>query len=379
MRGGKASSRVGGARAHQRGGVDLVDYVTVRVVDGGKLLSIVLMIIFIIIVLGVVLYIIYLIKTDNYAATTIINGSINVSDPGNSIQSNITLPTTTTGSISYSFWAYLTSYVPQGANTEPGLVWIGYSGNPTTTTSPSPAPSAYTTTTILNGSPIVFMDSMTNRMYASFYLTNPNNAQWGANSGNFQLSWLIPSSSNQTGDMRTDSALLINTNINGGNGLPYLTLVIDYVPLQRWIQYTFVINQSTISIYQDGSVYTVRSASDLIYTTPPLNQLNLARPIFNYTPPSNFAVTPTQGNGYNGPQIQKGLQQQNMYLATLQYFNYALNQSDIQGRYNSGPQTSNGWFSWINLGKWKFQWPVTQVSTQSTFNSPNDTSSIISG
>jgi hypothetical protein len=66
-----------------------------------------------------------------------------------------------------------------------------------------------------------------------------------------------------------------------------------------------------------------------------------------------------------------------MYLSSLQYYNYGLNQSDIQRKYGKGPQTSAGWFGWLNLGHWKLQWPVAHVPTDSATNNTPEKSSII--
>ena len=329
----------------QRGG-ELIDYITSRQLDGGKLFSIAIMVLILVIIVLVVLYIIYLIKTSSFSSTMIVKGTISVSDTANSTIA-VQLPSSSSATSTYTFWVYLTSFVPQGVTNEPGLVWLGFTSNSTSS-------SGTTTTTVTPGSiqnisPIVSIDASTNRMYASFYLSSG-----GVGSGpstNLMLSQLKPARTNLNGDMRNDPT---------ATAMPFVTIPIDYVPLQRWVQYTFVISSSAVSIYQDASVYSVRSASDLESPTG-----STTRPLFGTGNPT-WIMTTANTDATRGPIVLNPVQQQNMYLASLAYYNYGLNQSDIQALYSKGPQTTTSWFSWMNIGGYRLQWPVTQVDTTSS-------------
>ena len=343
--------------ADQAGG-GVVDYFTVRQFDGSKAFGAVIMVAALVTILVIVLYIIYLIKNQNFARQVVINGSINVADPNNQATS-VNLTATSTNAVTYTFWVYLYNYVPKGASVEPGLVWTGYTASTTSATGSSGS------STVTNVSPLVFMDSSTNRMYCSFYLADGTTV----NPNGFLLSQLIPTRNNLIGDLRSPLQ---------NNPMGYVTIPIDYVPLQRWVHLALVINQSTISIYQDGTVYSVRAASDLdgVNQQPP--QPQLTRPLFNVGTPTTFMTTPNASSSTysaSGPTIQNAVQQQNMYLSSFYYYNYALSQSDILGIYNKGPNAVSGWFTWLGLGHWKFQSPVVRIPDDAI----NGTSSGVQG
>lgn len=351
------------ARKLQKGG-NLIDYVTIREASGTKIVSIVIMAAMMIIILAVVLYIIYLIKTSTFSKTQIIKGTIQVSDQSNQIKP-VSLGSSSTSTSTYVFWVYLTSFVPEGVQNEPGLVWMGFTSNGSSTMKDVTATTSVRPKSNSNSaSPIVSIDSSTNRMYASFFLNAAVSSTTTANNSKIKLSSLKPSSTNYTGDIRHEES-----------SLSYVTIPIDYVPLQRWIQYTFIVSSSAVTIYQDASIYSVRSASDL---SPWTQNSTITRPLFNTGNPPNMVMTYANTDESKGPLITNAKQQQNLYLANMTYYNYGLSQNDIQSLYNKGPQTTGSWFSWLNLPGYKLQWPVAKVSssassstTQTVNNSKN--------
>ena len=322
-------------------GGNLMDTFTVTQIDSGKVMSVVVMAIVLVVILAIVLYIIYLIKTQNFSRTVVYNNAFLIVDGGKN-GGNVKLPQSTTNTVTYTFWVYLNNFVPQGAQNEPGLVWMGFASKKSSSVAASPASVTQTT-------PIVFMDAATNRMYASFNIDSTTASS--ALTSPIVLSGLRPARTNLTGDMRTTA-----TPMN------YMTIPIDYVPLQRWVHYAFVINQSTISIYQDASVYSVRSASDL-----EANDLT-SRPLFNTVSPTEI-MTKANSDASKGPVLGPGSQQQSMYMSSFCFYNYALNQKDIQTIYNRGPNTVNGWLGWLNIGNYKFQSPIVKVSDANADNS----------
>lgn len=338
----------------QQNGGAFVDFVSVRDMSGSRFASIAIMMCIVIAILAAVLYIVYLIKTSTFSTTEIIKGTIKVSDSTNTPKA-VTLPSSTTSTSTYTFWIYLTSFVPQGANSEPGLIWMGFtpSGSSTGTSSTKPAVASPKMT---SASPIVSIDSATNRMYMSFYLNAPPSS---TDTNSIKLSNLKPSSTNYTGDMRADTNKKIKSN--------YVTIPVDYVPLQRWIQYTVIVSSSAITIYQDASIYAVRSASDLA----PWDG-TLTRPLFNTGSPPTSIMTFANPDSSKGPVIADAVQQQNLYLANMKYFNYGLNQADIQSLYSKGPQTTGTWYSWLNLPGYRLQWPIAKVSDSSSLSATDN-------
>jgi hypothetical protein len=307
------------------------------------------------VILVVVLYMIYLIRNQNFGSQTIVANMINITA---NKEKNVTVSTSTTNTVSYSFWLYVASFVPMGTANPPGVVWMGYSSTSTTGTGASVTSTEFNTL-----SPIVSMDNSTNRMYASFFLGNSTTAVTSVNLANL----VPPKNDTNYGDMRT-SLKAVDTVSAPTN---YLTIPIDYVPMQRWVHFAIVVNQDTISMYQDGQVYAVRSASDLEkYDKSGKPQLSLARPVFSTVVPKTIVTNISAANSSSSVAtvISPKAQQQNVYMSSFKFYNYALSQSDIQKVYRSGPKTTNSWLNWLGIGNYKLQSPIVYVSADTAKN-----------
>ena len=80
---------------------------------------------------------------------------------------------------------------------------------------------------------------------------------------------------------------------------------------------------------------------------------------------------PTNGGG-SAPQIVNAIQQQNMYLSSFFYYNYALSQAEIFRVYGRGPNAVTGWLSNFGIGTWKFQSPLVRVTNDQIVSTSND-------
>lgn len=94
---------------------------------------------------------------------------------------------------------------------------------------------------------------------------------------------------------------------------------VDYVPLQRWVNISFVVQENLLTVYMDGDIYTVENIHDLY--TPAVDAY---RPVFAGQA-GNVVVGDLDDRGVPG------------YISRLQYFDYALNQDEIRAVYNGGP------------------------------------------
>lgn len=180
-------------------------------------------------------------------------------------------PTINGQEYSYSFWLYLVQYDP--ANSPIMLFGRGVdSGN-------------------VGGSPLVYLDNNTNTMYISV----AKNAQ--------KLS--------QTIDQVKASP-------------SYVTAVIDYVPLQRWVNVIFVIQDYLMTVFVDGDMYTIRNVTD----KPDVGSVNALS-----TTGNRSIFGPTSGDvvvGASAPQPKA-------FLSQLHFFNFALTQREVRTRYAAGP------------------------------------------
>lgn len=304
--------------------------------DTGRITGIIIVAATFMVIMLVIVYIIALIKWQSFERKEIQKYAATVSQLDGVFDSGSKkLPATNTNSITYTFWVYLTNFVPKGYDSPPGLVWRADA-------TPSSTASGNTTSV---PSTVVFMTNYTNRMYMSFYLhTGETVKPYTA------LAHLIPDRTNVNGDMR----------IATSNKENYLTIPIDYVPLQRWVHYAIVINQATISVYQDSSLYAVRSSSDLEYykagsRTPDENQ---PRPIFVTAPATSVS---TGKRDTTTTLTAKDKPMEYMYISSFYYYNYAVNQADLQRVYNRGPHATSSWLAWIGIGKWRLQSPIVRV------------------
>ena len=109
----------------------------------------------------------------------------------------------------------------------------------------------------------------------------------------------------------------------------YLQAKIDYFPLQRWVNVIAITKDDSLSIYMNGSLYTVSNVSDLMTTTAGKQQLQ-ARPVF----------AASTGSLFVGSAGVSDVRESRSFIAQFRFYNYALTQKDINNIYKSGPSSS---------------------------------------
>ena len=253
------------------------------------------------------------------------------------------LPALKTGQpYSVSFWIYLTDFQPTANGKlilwrNSGSVQSGGAVNFTT------------------ANPLVFLDPSVNSMYVSIRTTRniPNKVTMT------NLPDLI---SKGTG-----------SDTGKDNKWTYLTGKVDYVPLQRWVNYTFTVQNNLLSVYQDGSLYTVSDLFDMIDMTcaPALGNTCVARPLFaavigdmTIGNPTTCATTPS------GPLInnQTCISDVNGFVSRVQFFNYALTSNQARQVYNAGPG-SGSMLRLLGLPEYGVRSPIYQINGKSETDS----------
>lgn len=204
------------------------------------------------------------------------------------------IPTTLSGQeYSYSFWVYLVEY--------------------TTAQSPMMLFSRGQQTGHTGGSPLVYLDKNTNVMYVSIATTTV----------------VTPT---PTIDQISAS-------------LGYVTAKIDYVPLQRWVNVTFVVQDYLLTVYMDGDIYTVVNVTD----APDAGSTNTKptiRPSFSTTT-GDIIV----GDTGNHPQA---------FLSQLRFYNYALTQENTYTCYSAGPLSPSA-MSLIGIPAYGIRSPIYRI------------------
>lgn len=115
----------------------------------------------------------------------------------------------------------------------------------------------------------------------------------------------------------------------------YMTSVVDYVPLQKWVNITIMIIDNMMRIYLDGDIYSIVSTSE-IENTPSILMSN-----------TDLVISHPTAN-------VKG------FLAGLKYFNHSINQQKIRSIYRTGPSPKR-WLQYIGIQKYGVQSPIYKI------------------
>lgn len=193
------------------------------------------------------------------------------------------MPVTQAGrEFAFSFWLYLSDYQ---VTSQHKLVFMRGATDPGA---------------VSGASPLVYLDSSTNKLYLSIATNQANIA----------------------GDKNLYSVL-------NGDKSGYVTATVEYVPLQRWVCVAFSVRQQLMSVYVDGDLYTIENVGDSKGVKRP-GRGKAARPIF----------AGVKGDLSVGP---VGLETASTtgYIARLVFYNYSPSQSDMSSIYRSGPTPPN--------------------------------------
>jgi len=204
---------------------------------------------------------------------------------------------------SYSFWIFLGA--GYASTNSPKMVMVRGNTN------------AYSGNTLMisaNTNPVIMLDQATNTMYFAVNTTSVTTPM-------------------------TPAAIISKTS-NGTYSSGYLVTSVSYVPIQRWVNMTMVVQSTSLYVYMDGDLYSVATLSDIVSGNANAGQVN---PILNGTTGDlligdNINYTPG-------------------YISKATFTNYAMTQKDISSAYKTGPNQSS-WLSWIGLGNYAVRSPI---------------------
>jgi len=264
------------------------DVATLVAQRGAVIVFVVLALLMIVVVVA---YLIWRISRSSLSDTTALDDPRKLNGKGPFTFSASRMPSSTVGqSYSLGFWLYLTDFQP----TSQGKLLLMRSGQPNTN--------------LTTANPIVFLDKAINQMHICIKTTRASSA-----SG---------SPVNQLTDfLRTGGTGATNT-------WTYLTATVEYVPLQRWSHFLFTVQDSTLTVFQDGSIYTVKSLYDMVDTAP---GQTVPRPMFSAA--SGDLTIGNAGSSISGDA--------NGFIARVILYNYALATQEVQGIYLGGPTQRN--------------------------------------
>ena len=167
-------------------------------------------------------------------------------------------------------------------------------------------------------SPVVMIDKATNKMYICL-LTNKT----------------PPVAPHSLDD------ILMATGANQS----FLVAAIDYVPMQRWVNITFTTDTNLLSVFLDGSLYTVQSLYDMAAGSTPATT-----PLFaacsGDVRVASFDDTSAPVSGF---------------ISNLMFYNYSLTASDSKSIYNRGPDTGFSLLRMLGVPMYGVRSPIYRV------------------
>lgn len=320
----------------------------IKGVMSGKTPVILLIVGIVLIFIIVILYILFMMKSGKLTGKQLTTKPIKLDDMATVYEiASGELPKSVVGrEYSYSFWIYIENYEQS------------YSRNPTNNQiTPLDKLIFYrgTAGNISSANPIVTMDGLSNKMFIAIKsqdstLTSvPGRIDYNANLYNIRFMNYFSNSALKIRDMANPDQPSINK---------YLVLNVDYVPLQRWVNVTFIVDNKIITVYVDGEIYSVKNAEEFKAIREPELDIR-GRPI-----DVNVIVDKTDNNVYIGKNKSVGAGNTvNGYIGKLQFFNYALSMNEVKAIYSQGPIGVSTWFG----GKinWGIRNPVYKLDENS--------------
>jgi len=248
----------------------------------------------------IIVYIVYRVKNDNLKSVTVISEPVKLFEVGDADVSNSKLTSVPSGQeYSYTFWLYLLDY--SNVSAEDRIVFMRGGGD--------------TSSLSKSVSPLVFMDGKTNRLY-------------------------ITVGTNVTAEVLDLKDFRESENLNN----KMVTAVVEYVPMQRWVNVTFTVQDNLLTVFLDGDMYSVKNVHDLWN-----GKSDTSRPVFKGT----------SGNVHVGPTSDHS-EAVNGYLSGLKTYNYTVMQKDAKAIYNKGP-VSRGFLERLGIPEYGVQAPIYRI------------------
>lgn len=176
-------------------------------------------------------------------------------------------------------------------------------------------------------SPVVFLDAGSNKMY----ICARTNRQ--TSSGGF-----------------VEPTSLMDIVSIPKNSNPYVVMVVDYVPMQRWVHIVFSVQDYLLTVYMDGSIYAVENLIDGSYASTEASAGGGGRPMFAGCTGEFVIGSP----GENAGADMRG------FVSNTAFMNYAPLLDQVTSIYKTGPG-SNSVLSMLGLDQYGVRSPVYKI------------------
>lgn len=230
------------------------------------------------------------------------------------IKNSNKLPNTFANEFTYSFWLYLRS-VNQRSDEKDSYKTLFFRSE------------QKESNLLLKANPIVYFDKNSNKLIIK---VRTSDADQLSNSNS-----IIPQS-------------FISDEFNKDKCY-YSELVIDHIPLKRWINVVINVDYNRISLFKDGDLYQ----TVLINRNPDSN-------CNKYSP--SRTVSPTAGDIYVGKDISSNMIAPDALLSKIQFYNYSLRTpSDIKKIYDNGPIENQSFLQKLGLPNIGLRNPIYNI------------------
>jgi hypothetical protein len=194
--------------------------------------------------------------------------------------------------------------------------------------------------------PIVMMDSVDNKMYVCIK-TQDNS---------LPISEMKTSAGAASVDMRkiVENNYFRNPDAKGVGVNKYIIMEIDYLPIQRWVNITVIVDNKVMTLFMDGEIYSVKSVDEIKASRAP--ELDAAGRPIGY----NLIVDKTEGGLYCGKNPINNKVTVNGYLSKVDFYNFAVSLNQVKHIYNTGP-VGTGLLSKMGL-QYGFRSPVYKLN-----------------
>jgi len=242
------------------------------------------------------------------------------STPITSLPNNDKLPTLSNGrEYAYSFWVYLEKI---NTNDKYNLIFLRTPNSDTNY--------------LQNSNPLVYLDKNSNKMVIKIRTALADKSPYSS-----------------LDDLITGGSTVINTDdktVHEDN-CKNTTFVIDYVPLQRWVNIIINVNNNMLSIIMDGSIHSTRVLNEDNTECEGDTTSNIVSPTIGSIMVGNIKDT-----------MSGDIPAADGYISRLQFFNYSLKTPrHISKIYEAGPVKSVGILQKLGLPLYSLRNPLYRV------------------
>jgi hypothetical protein len=292
----------------------------------GKMPLIIIIGVTVLLFVFVILYITFAMKSSSLQGKVLTSKPIKLDQLGSPIQiPNGDMPKPSVGrEYTYAFWMYLERFNQSrdSATNLPLHKLIMYRGN---------------AEDLSGANPIIFMDGLSNKLYIVIKTTESAIADKNLDS------------------ILTNNYFMTDKRLDDTSKNLHLVMVVDYVPLQRWVHVAAVVDNKVITLYMDGEIYSVKSVDEFKAARQPhIDRLGKVVPY-------NLIIDTTDGDLYLGKNNIGNRITIDGYLGKVEYFNYALTMNEVKQSYYNGPLVK-GVLSMFGISQYGFRSPVYKLN-----------------